>query len=83
MSHRRRPGAARWGAAAMLTVGATVLLGCGGKPSPSGPTDVGGPGPGTGGALPLGTLRMTTATDPSCPPNSVCHGIAVACPGVT
>ncbi len=73
----------KWAAPALLLVAALFILACAGATTTTDIDDGAGGAPTPGATLPLGTLRTTTATDPTCPPNSVCRGIEVTCSGVT
>ncbi len=79
MKRTRERSRRAWFPFAWLVVAAVTLANCSGRPSPTGVDE---PPPVTGATLALGTLRTTSAADPTCPPNSVCQGIEVSCPGV-
>jgi len=64
---------------ALIILAAAAGLGCSKN---SAPTDVTAP-PGGGAALRLGTIRSTTAIDPTCPQGSICQAIEVTCEKVT
>ncbi len=73
--------AARSTAAKAMIMFAAGIVGCGSNATSTEPAD---DNTGTNGAAwSLGTLRTTNATDPTCPPNSVCRGVEVSCPAVT